>query len=1041
MSPAGLSTDSLESMSTQSESDIAIIGLSALFPRAPSAAEFWSNILNGVDAVDDAPPAWGAERFLEADSAEIGRIYTQKGGFLGDIARFDPRRFGVMPNSLSGSEPDQYHALDLAERALRDAGLDPQTLAGSNTGVIVGHGIHAHRASVNGVQQGIVLDQTIAIAQQLLPSYDAADWRRLREILKRQLPAINVDSAPGLVPNVMTGRIANRFDLTGSNYIIDAACASSLIAVEAAMNELRLGRADLMLAGGINTTTSPLVYAVFCVLGALSRTSSIRPFAAGADGTLLGEGGGMLVLKRLADARRDDDRIYAIIKGVAQSSDGRGHGVMAPSSAGEALAIKRAYQQTGIDPQSISLIECHGTGIPLGDQTELKAMRQVWGPRQRRVPEMAIGSVKSMIGHCIPAAGIASLIKVALALHHRLLPPTLCRGDVCAEIAGGDLPFFLNTEARPWIHSDHRPRRAGINAFGFGGINTHAILEESAERPEPLCSFVPAHRTGASHLLLFAAPTRTELDQQLEALGASLETESVELGGLAWQCYRQLGAEPGPCRAAIELTDAQQLGKAIAQLRGIIADPQHERVQTRSGLFFSDAPQRGKVAFLFPGESAQYVGMLKDFALHFPSARRWLDFLDGLFETRGGFSPSSAILPPPNGLDDETRAELDAALSDIELGSEAAFVADQALHDLLQGFGLRADVYLGHSTGENAALVASGTLDFERDGLAEHIQRMNQVFRQIEAAGEIPKGVLLSVAGIGSEQIHSLVESDPMLYLTMDNADHQVVVFGTEAAIERAQAQWCKQGALCARLALSRGYHTPLLASMADAFDALFTRIVLRPEAVPVFSCVKAAPFPASTERERFRSIAVDQYTEPVRFRDSIRALYAEGVRTFIEVGPSANLSAFVRDILKGEPHLSIAIDDRHRDDLSALHRLLARAFTAGLPLDLEQYLELGAEPLPALTGSTLPTELPFIDLTAADLVGTAFVPETAATAASATDASMAADLMQTKPQTDQSNQQAVVIEHFRLMQEFLAQQERLMTAWRAGVPIDDNDS
>lgn len=1036
-------------MSTQSASDIAIIGLSALFPRAPSSAAFWDNIVNRVDAVDDAPEAWGSERFFEADASEIGRIYTQKGGFLGDISRFDPRRFGVMPNSMSGSEPDQYHALDLAERALQDAGLGQQDLAGSNTGVIVGHGIHAHRASVNGVQHGIVLDQTIAIAQQLLPGHDAADWSALREILKRQLPTINADSAPGLVPNVMTGRIANRFNFMGPNYIIDAACASSLIAVEAAMNELRLGRADLMLAGGINTTTSPLVYAVFCALGALSRTSSIRPFAAAADGTLLGEGGGMLVLKRLQDAHRDGDRIYAVIKGIGQASDGRGHGVMAPSSAGEALAIQRAYHQTGVDPQSISLIECHGTGIPLGDQTELKAMQQIWGPRRRRVPEIAIGSIKSMIGHCIPAAGIASLIKTCLALHHRLLPPTLCAGEVRSEIAGGDLPFFLNTEARPWVHSNRRPRRAAINAFGFGGINTHAILEEFAERPEPLCSFMPARRIGSSQLLLFAASTRAELDEQLQAFGAADKTASLNLSGLAWECFRQLGVEPGSCRAAIELSDVKQLPKAIKQLRGIIANPQHQRAQTRSGLFFSAEPQRGRVAFLFPGESAQYIGMLKGFALYFPCVRRWLDFLDGLFETRGGFAPSSAILPPPNGLNEEVRAELEAALADIELGSEAAFVADQALHELLRAFGLRADVYLGHSTGENAALVASGILDLDQDGLAAHIQRMNQVFRDINAAGEIPSGALLSVAGIESDKIQALVDADSELYLTMDNADHQVIVFGSEVAIEEAKAQWSKQGAVCARLALTRGYHTPLLASMADAFDALFEQVSLRADGVPVYSCVKATPFPVSTERERFRRVAVDQYTEPVRFRDSIRALYADGVRTFIEVGPSANLSAFVRDILKGEPHLTIAVDDRHRDDLGALHRFLARAFTAGLNVDLEHYFQLNAEPLPELEGSPLPTELPFIDLTAADLSGTAFAqptvlpqaspPELSLPAVNETDVS-AVDPPRLVDQTaHQDKEDAVVIDHFRLMQDFLAQQERLMSAWRADSILDDH--
>ncbi|MCG6870708.1 MAG: polyketide synthase, partial [Gammaproteobacteria bacterium] len=311
---------------------VAIIGMACLFPRAPDLAGFWNNILQSVDAVGEPLPAWQAERYQRDSLPESDRLYTTSGGFLNDLFRFDPMEFGIMPSAIDGGEPDQFLALKIARDALLDAGyLEADH---TNTGIILGHSTYLHRGNASVVQHGVVLDQTVSLLGQLFPDTPSHALAKVREYLREELPPFNADVGPGLVPNVMTGRIANRLNFKGPNYLIDAACASSLLSVQSAMEELRQGRSDLMLAGGVNASMPAEVLIVFTHLGALSRRSRVRPFDAGSDGTLLGEGLGTVVLKRYEDAVRDGDRIYAVLRGVGQSSDGKGLGLLAPRREG-----------------------------------------------------------------------------------------------------------------------------------------------------------------------------------------------------------------------------------------------------------------------------------------------------------------------------------------------------------------------------------------------------------------------------------------------------------------------------------------------------------------------------------------------------------------------------------------------------------------------------------------------------------------------------------------------------------------------------------
>lgn len=945
--------------------DIAIIGMAATFAGAPDVATFWSNILGKVDAIGEAPAGWLGDDVIYDPHSERGdlRIYTKTGGFLGDLARFDPRPFGTMPVAVGGAEPDQFLALKAAVDALADAGYDKKDFNRERTGIILGHAIHANRGNVNGIQHGIVLAQTMGILRSIFPELGEARCREIEAMLSAKLPLVNVDTVPGLVPNMMTGRICNRLDLMGPNYIMDAACASSLLAVSSAIAELRSGRADLMLAGGVNTTSSPLVFMVFCQLGALSRSSRIRPFDAKADGTLLGEGQGILVLKRLEDALRDDDRIYAVVKGVGSSSDGRAMGLMAPRLEGEILAMRRAYQESGVDPLSIELVETHGTGIPLGDELEIRALTGIMGERAGPAPHIAIGSVKSMIGHCIPAAGVASIIKMTMALDSKVLPPTLA-DEVNPALQLDRSPFFVNTEALPWLHRPDAPRRAAINAFGFGGINSHMILEEAPGAAPDATAAFGLRRRATPELFLLAGDSRAELVEAARALSEQAATTTgAGLRRLASETADKLAGGSGGHRLAVIAGDAADLRDKLQGVLDKIANPEVHRLQTRTGIFFTDRPVGGKLAFLFPGENSQYPHMLRDLALASPVVCEWLDRLEGLFHGEREVPHRLLLYPPPLGLTEAERQDLESRLRGVDNGSEAVFFADMALFALLRGLGIAPDFILGHSTGENAAIIASGLVAASPDEVCDYIRRMNRIFQAVDERDQIPSGMLLTIGAISRAAVEEVVERHPAVQFTMDNCPNQAVLFGPAALMQQINAELTAKGAICTALPMSWAYHTEYVAPMADAFLALLSVEGIGKPTARVYSCASAAPFP--DDPEAIRSLLRNQYVSRVRFTEAVERLYDDGARVFVEVGPGSTLTGFVGDILRDKPHLAVASDSTRRSSFEQMLQLLGQLFIHRVPLSpASLFAEGKALPRPGATGTPLlESAVPFIHL------------------------------------------------------------------------------
>ena len=923
---------------------IALVGISCIFPGAPDLDTYWQNIIDKIDAISDPPPeSWAADTFYDPASAENDRVYCKRGGFISPLATFNPLAYGVMPRTVEGGEPDQWLALQVAQAALADAGYGEEIPEAKRTAVIIGKGTYLNRGNLSAVQHGRVIDQTLALLKKLHPDYDEADLQTLRQELKKGLPPFNADTAPGLIPNIIAGRIANRLNLMGPSYTVDGACASSLLALEIAVRDLLSYRCDLALVGGAHVVTPVPVLMLFCQLNALSRREQIRPFDKNADGTLLGEGIGMVVLKRLEDALQDNNRIYAVIRGVGSASDGRGLSVMAPRLDGELLALERAYEMAALSPQTVGLIEAHGTGTPVGDATEIKALATLFGSHGDDYPKIAIGSVKSMIGHIMPAAGMAGLIKAALALYHKVLPPTLHVDEPHPALA--ETPFYLNTETRPWIHSAANiPRRAGINAFGFGGINAHVILEE-APAPEP-AAFTSRQQQWPSELLILSAPTRGALLERIHALQTFLrQAVDLSLKDLAYTLNVSLTVPD--YRLAVVATDRGDLSQKLQRVAERLADTNCHQIKDVQGIYYFEQPlaESSQLAFLFPGEGSQYLNMMADLCLHLPEVREHFDMIDRVFAGHDrGHLPSDIIFPRPSFSVTE-RAEAEARLWQMEGAIEAVLTANRAFLALLNRLHIQPDALVGHSTGEYSAMLASGMIRLDDEAQVKQFTlQLNDLYRHMAPEDRLPQTRLLVVAA-GSGKMTTLIDDTAgEVFIALDNCPHQTVIVCVETAVERVKTYLQQKGFIYEQLSFSRPYHTPLFEGYLAKLRPFLQEWIAQPPAVKTYSCASTLPFTADTTVNH--QTALKHWIQPVQFQQTIQKMYEDGIRLFVEVGAGGNLTTFVKDILRGQPHIAIAGNIKSRSGITQLHHLLALLVAQKVPMSLD-YLYQHRSPRP----------------------------------------------------------------------------------------------
>ncbi|MFI8497150.1 beta-ketoacyl synthase N-terminal-like domain-containing protein [Streptomyces sp. NPDC085524] len=857
--------------------DAAIVGMGAVFPGAGDLAAYRRNLLAGTDSIGEVPPGrWDPEVYYDPAGAtgpvSGDRFYCRRGGFVDGLAAFDPTRFGIMPAAVEGAEPDQMLALHATAEAIADAGGEDRLPADrSRIGVVLGRGGFMGVATARLDQRVRTAHQLAQTLRELAPELGERRIAQVRSAFQEALGPERPDASIGLVPSFTAARTANRLDFRGPAYTLDAACASSLLAVDQAVGLLAAGRCDAVVAGAVHHCHIATLWSVFTQLRALSPSERIRPFDRRADGTLLSEGTGVVLLKRLADAERDGDRVYAVIRGTGVAGDGRAASLMSPLVAGQVRALERAWREAGLDPRApgaLGLLEAHGTGTPVGDAAELDTLAQVFGPPGPDPGRgIGFGSVKSMLGHTMQASGMAGLIKAALAVHEGVLPPTLHLEEPHADLVRTRMRPV--TAAEPWERGP-APRRAGVNAFGFGGINAHVVLEEApaAARPAP-----PARRflpLGAAAAPVGPAPARE--DVLLLAADGPAELSALLAAG------SPVSGGTGACRLAVVGPTPQRLAlaaKAVARGRAW---------RGRGDVWFAPEPLGGRTAFLFPGLEPEFAPVVDDVADRLGAARPPL--------TRG----SSLV---------------ERALDAIATGRFFAGV--------MPGLGIEADVLAGHSLGEWAAMVAAGMYPKEA---------ADTFLGSLRPGDLLVPDLVYAALGCGARRAEAALHGLDRVVVSHDNCPHQSVVCGDPEQVAAVVARLRADGVFGQELPFRSGFHTPMWEPYLGQVRAAFGRLPLTAGALPVWSATTCAPFPA--DPGEVRELVVRHLLEPVRFRELTLRLYEEqGVRSFVTLGPGS-LPGFVEDTLRDRPHLSVSVSSPRLGGLAALRRACAALWAEG---------------------------------------------------------------------------------------------------------------
>ncbi|MDV7210010.1 SDR family NAD(P)-dependent oxidoreductase [Azotobacter beijerinckii] len=913
------------------ESDIAIVGMAGLLPGASDLRTYWQNILHRVNAIREvSEERWRPEDFFDPKRGTPDKVYSKWGGFMDDI-QFDPSLYGIPPASLRSIEPVQLLALDVVRHALADAGFDRRSFANDRTATIFAAG-GMNELGCDYIFRGLLSHYLPRV--EGLP--EAAAKQLMEALYEQDLPKWTEDSFPGILENVIAGRVANRFDLRGTNFVVDAACASSLAALDAGIRQLRSHDADVAVVGAIDATNNPIGYLCFAQTHALSPRGRSRPFDDSADGIALGEGVVSLVLKRLGDAERDGDRIYAVIKGIGASSDGRNRSLTAPHPQGQLTALQRAYEDAAVDPTSIGLIEAHGTGTALGDKSEIESLNLAFGKSGMATQSCAVGSVKSMIGHTKVAAGLAAMVKTALALKHRVLPPTIGVEVPNSKIDFGRSPFFINTEARPWLNATDHPRRAGVSAFGFGGTNFHVVLEEyaGAYRDSDAVDLYPRD----AEPFTFRGQDRAQVREQVQRLLDALEhPEQIDVAQLAYALHLEQGAARAGegarlCRLALVASSTVDL-KAKLELALKALQGRESEVKYPQGVFFREGPETdGGVCFVFPGQGSQRLNMLSDLTTSLPELHGLFERADALLADRLEQPLSRYIYPAPV-FSDEERSRQQTALNATQVAQPALGVVDSAALRVLGEYGLKPDFVAGHSYGEYVALHAAGVI-----GLDDFI-RLSEVRGRL--AGEAGRRNPGAMAAIDADEarVRALIEQHGLnVTLANLNAADQTIVAGSVEAIEDAAKVLGNESLRVKVLPVSAAFHSPAMAGAREGLAAELAKIEFKPAQVPVFSNTTGSAYPE--DPEAMRALLVEHMTEPVHFVKEINQLYEAGARVFVEAGPGLVLTGLVDRILGDRPHTALGIEAPGRGGWVQLAHVFGQLFALGLPLDFGRWFK-----------------------------------------------------------------------------------------------------
>ncbi len=937
---------------------VAIVGVGAIMPDAADAASFWANIKTGVYSIRDVPPErWDPDLYYDPDPSVPDKTYTKIGGWVRDF-KIEPLKWGIAipPRVLEQMDGAQQWAIAAAREALLHYGFPGRKLDQSRTAVILGNALggEKHYNSTMRIRAPEFVQALAAVpAFQGLPKeLQQALLEGMKANIRSRTAEITEDTMPGELGNIIAGRVANVFNFQGPNFITDAACASSLAAVQAAVEGLNNYQFDSVITGGVDRMMGVEGFVKFCKIGALSPDGS-RPYADGANGFVMGEGAALFLMKRLEDAERDGDTIYAVVRGIGSSSDGKGKGITAPNPTGQQQAIERAWKNAGLNPATVGLIEGHGTSTRVGDVVEVNSLNAIFGQFGLPAGSIALGSVKSNIGHLKSAAGAAGLFKVTMALHEKVLPPSVNFERPNPNIDFKAIPFRVNTQLTPWEVKQGEVRRAGVSSFGFGGTNFHLVVDEyipgvltdeksvytgvtlaGAARqvpeqpavPEPVLQAAPQPAAQAAAaaaakpyrgLFFISAETSDALRAKLAS--ALEEMRAGRLPPSTMPAPDQLALSE---RLAIDYGDAEELIKrAERALKGFETEGNPWQALVAHGVFRgSGAP--GKVTFLFPGQGSQYVNMLKDLCEVEPIVAETFAEADRVMTPILGRPLTSFIYVDG---DEAAVAEAEKALRNTEITQPAMLTANVALLRLMNHFGFHPDMVIGHSLGEYAALVAAGVLTF-----AEALEVVSARGREMKKVSWEDNGCMAAVSA-PLEKVENILKSiDGYVVLANINSPLQSVIGGTTDGVEKALVEFQKAGFQGTKIPVSHAFHTKIVAPASEPLREVIARMNIQPPKTTVVANVTGEVYP--TSRDDIIDILAQQVAAPVQFVKGMQTLYNLGGRVFVEVGPKRVLNALATDNLKGKNDVAILATNHPREGaVVSFNKALCGILAAGV--------------------------------------------------------------------------------------------------------------
>jgi acyl transferase domain-containing protein/acyl carrier protein len=967
---------------------IAIVAVGAVLPDAPNVPAFWKNVQEGRYSISEvAPDRWDPALYFDSDHSAPDKTYSKIGGWVREHV-WDPMkwRLAIPPRVVDAMDVSQKWAIACTREALEDYGYPKRPLNNDRTAVILGNAIGGEK-------------HYLTVARVLFPEFarelaESASFAALPEAVRRDitrqfhdrmgklLPEITEDSMPGELSNCIAGRIANVFNFHGPNYVCDAACASAMAAISSATEGLVQGDFDVAVTGGLDRNMGASSFVKFCKIGALSATGT-RPYADGADGFVMGEGAAIFILKRLADAERDGDKVYAVLRGMGGSSDGKGKGITAPNPVGQKFAIERAWQNAGLSPATVTLIEGHGTSTAVGDVVEVQSMIDVLKSSNLPSHSVALGSVKSNFGHLKGAAGAAGLLKATLALRDKVLPPSVHCEHLNPNIDFAHSPLYVNTELKPWTMPPDGVRRAGLSAFGFGGTNFHAVLEEYipgklngngkrsvavTEAPSKVNAPNPMHVSDVSRTSFSGTASSSSYKAPLRGalvIGAASEAALVErLRAVEKDAKAGHAPEPAapadsdlraPERLAIDYGNATELAdKAGNALKGLAANQPAAWKALRAQGIFRGHGAAPKVAFLYTGQGSQYANMLRQLRETEPIVAETFAEADRVMTPLLGKPLTDFIFVDQADASAVARAEED--LRQTEITQPAVLAIDLALTRLLAAYGIEPDFTMGHSLGEYGALVAAGGLPF-----VDSLEAVSARGRGMTQVAMDDNGRMAAVFAPLEEIERILKTINGNVVIANVNSSHQGVIGGASKAVEQAMEAFQKAGYDVSPLPVSHAFHTSIVAGASEPLRLVLEHLHLQSPRVPIVANTNGEFYPTGPDAvPKMLDILTQQVASPVQFVKGLRTLYDAGARMFVEVGPKKALQGFAEDVLGGSGDVvSLFTNHPKVGDIVAFNQALCGLYAAGLGREVSETLREPAVTSVATVSSAAETSKP----------------------------------------------------------------------------------